>query len=157
MKPRLFAALALAVGSFGLVGCGNPVTTIETIVSASEAAIPILEAAGVPIPAQVPQYLADVNQCIAQEPGGSLNTAELAAIAGCLTALVAPTLTGLPGAIVSSISAVIQDVAKYLTQVSPTASANPATPSADQKMKAQSLRTRAAAVVVVAKARAMKR
>ena len=149
MKPRLFAALALAVGSFGLVGCGNPVTTIETIVSASEAAIPILEAAGVPIPAQVPQYLADVNQCIATEPGG------LAAIAGCMTALVAPTLTGLPGVIVSSISAVIQDVAKYLTQVSPTASANPATPSADQKMKAQSLRTRAAAVV--AKARAMKR
>jgi hypothetical protein len=153
MNPRLFAALALAVGSFGLVGCGNPITTIETIVSASEAAIPILEAAGVPIPAQVPQYLADVNQCIAQEPGGSLNTAELAAIAGCLTALVAPTLTGLPGAIVSSISAVIQDVVKYLTQVSPTASAkNPSTVNADQKMKAESLRSRAAAVVKRARA-----
>ena len=33
--------------------------------------IAYLEAAGVPIPAQVPQYLADVNQCIATEPGGS--------------------------------------------------------------------------------------
>ena len=155
MKPRLLAALALAVGSFGLTGCGNPVSTIETIVSASEAAIPILEAAGVPIPTQVPQYLADVNQCITQEPAGSLNAAELAAIAGCLTALVAPTLTGLPGAIVSAISAVIQDVAKYLTQVSPTAAPSPSPASADQKMKAQSIRTRAS--VVVMKARAMKR
>jgi hypothetical protein len=68
---------------------------------------------------------------------------------------VAPTLTGLPGVIVSSISAVIQDVSKYLTQVSPSNPPAPAPVSADQKMKAQSLRSRAAAVV--AKARAMKR
>ncbi len=68
MKPQLFAGIALLIGSFGLTGCGNPLSTIDTIVTATEAAIPILEAAGVPIPAQIPQYLGDVAQCIAAAP-----------------------------------------------------------------------------------------
>jgi hypothetical protein len=151
MKPRLFAALALAVGSFGLTGCGNPLSTIETIVTATEATIPILEAAGVPIPAQVPQYIGDVAQCIANEPAGPLTGAELATIAGCLGALVAPTLTGLPGAIVTAITAVVQDVAKYLSQV-PASNGKPVSISANQKMTLQSLHSRAKAVAVKARA-----
>ena len=152
MKPQLFAALAIAIGSVGLTGCGNPLSTIETIVTATEAAIPILEAAGVPIPPQVPQYIGDVAQCIANEPAGPLTGAELATIAGCLGALVAPTLTGLPGAIVTAITAVVQDVAKYLSQVP--ANAKPVSISTDQKMKLQSLHVRA--LDVVKRARAIK-
>jgi hypothetical protein len=152
LKPRLFAALAIAAGSFGLTGCGNPLPTIDAIVTATEAAIPLLEAAGVPIPAQVPQYIGDVAQCIANEPPGTLTGAELAAIAGCLGALVAPTLTGLPGAIVGAVSVVIEDVAKYLSQVPTTVQTKAL--SADQAVKLQTLHSRAKAVV--AKARAIK-
>jgi hypothetical protein len=135
-------------------------STIETIVTATEAAIPILEAAGVPIPSQVPQYIGDVAQCIANEPAGPLTDrsemhawppAELATIAGCLGALVAPTLTGLPGAIVTAMTAVVQDVAKYLSQV-PASNGKPVSISANQKMTLQTLHSRAKAVVVKARA-----
>lgn len=151
MKSRLFAALAIAAGSFGLTGCGSALQTIETIVTATEAAIPILEAAGVSIPAQVPVYVADVAQCIANEPAGPLSGAELTAIAGCLSALVAPTLSGLPGAIVTAIFQISYDVATYLKQV-PTVAAKRKTLSTDQIVKLQSLHVRAAEVVKRARA-----
>lgn len=105
-------ALALA-----LAGCPSPLTTLDTIVTAAEAAVPILQAAGIPIPPAVPTYLADVTTCISSN-GSTPNptTGNLALIAACLTNLAAPTLTGLPQAIVSIIGQVIQDVANYLTQ-----------------------------------------
>ncbi len=84
---------------------------------------------------------------------GTVTGAELTAIAGCLGALVAPTLTGLPGAIVAAVAVVVEDVAKYLSQVPPGAQSAKAL-TADQKMKLQSLHVRA--LDAVKRARAIK-
>jgi phosphotransferase system HPr-like phosphotransfer protein len=65
---------------------------------------------------------------------------------------VAPTLTGLPGAIVTAVSQVVEDVAKYLSQVPTTETKK--TLNADQKMKLMSLHVRA--LDVVKRARAIK-
>jgi hypothetical protein len=118
LPPATFLALLLAL-SLSLTGCGA-LSTLNIVVTATEAAIPILQAAGVPIPPQVPAYVADVAQCISAN-GSTANptTAQLAAISGCLAGLVAPTLTGLPAAIVSIIGQVAKDVAQYLAQVPP--------------------------------------
>jgi hypothetical protein len=112
--------LSLLAFTLTLVSCSSPLTTLDIVVTAAEAAVPILQAAGVPVPPAIPTYLADVSQCIATD-GGAANptTAQLAAISVCLTTLIAPTLTGLPAAIVTAIGDVIKDVAAYLAS-SPT-------------------------------------
>ena len=114
--------LALAA-CLALSGCGGALATLTTIVTATEAAIPILEAAGVPIPPAVSGYVVDVAGCIATNgTGANPTTAQLVEIAGCLAKQIAPTLTGLPSTIVTIIGQVAQDITQYLTQVpAPTA------------------------------------
>src|ERR1700679_1169098 len=129
LHPRKWpipAILALAA-CLTLSGCGGALSTLTTIVTATEAAIPILEAAGVPIPPAVATYVADVAGCIATNgTNPSPSPVQLVAIAGCLASQVAPTLTGLPSAIVGIVGQVAKDVAQYLSQVpaSTTASAH---------------------------------
>lgn len=126
LPPTLCLLLGLGL-SLSLTGCGA-LSTLSDIVTASEASIPILQAAGVPIPSTVTTYLADVNQCIAAS-GGAANptTAQLLAISSCLAMDVAPTLTGLPGAVAKIIGQVIADVGTYLTQTPAPTPAPPAT------------------------------
>lgn len=146
------AVLALAA-CLTLSGCGGALSTLTTIVTATEAAIPILQAAGVPIPPAVSTYVADVAGCIASNgTNPSPTTAQLVAIAGCLASQVAPTLTGLPSAIVGVIGQVAKDVAQYLTQVpAPTTQTAHAkssvTLSADAAAQLHTLAQRAGVVV----------
>ena len=125
LPPTLCLLLGLGL-SLSLTGCGA-LSTLSDIVTASEAAIPILQAAGVPIPSTVTTYLADVNQCIAASGAADPTTAQLLAISSCLAMDVAPTLTGLPGAVAKIIGQVIADVGTYLTQTPAPTPAPPAT------------------------------
>jgi hypothetical protein len=93
-------------------------TSLQTLVNVTAAAIPILEAANVPIPPSVPAYVGDVAQCIANAT--SPTPAQLVAIGGCLASKVAPTLgPGIPDAVVTIISQIAADVAAYLAQHPP--------------------------------------
>jgi hypothetical protein len=116
-RYALFIGPLVLASALTLTSCSNPLTTLDTIVTAAEAAVPILQAAGVPIPPAVPTYLADVTTCISTN-GGTSNptTGQLALISACLSNLIAPTLTGLPAAIVTIIGQVIADVTNYLNQ-----------------------------------------
>lgn len=148
LPPTLLLVLTL-----GLTACG-PLSTLNTIVTISEAAVPILQAAGVSIPSAVPAYLADVSQCIAQQ-GGTVNptSAQLAQISICLTQLVAPTLSGLPAAVVSIIGQVVKAVEQYIGQVPATrttltpAASGPVTLSPSSAKQLHDLAARAGAVM----------
>lgn len=99
-----------------LSGCGV-LTTLQTIVDATSAAVPILEAAGVPIPPAVPLYVAAVADCIGNANTTNPTTAELVQIAGCLATQIAPVLPpGTPEAVDNIIAAIIKDVAAFISQ-----------------------------------------
>ena len=124
-KGQIFVAgciLAMVALTAILAGCGA-FTTLQIVVDAAEAAVPILEASGVPIPPQVITEVSDVAQCIAGQTGNP-TPAQILSITTCMTGLVAPTLTGLPAAVVSAVEAVIQAVEKYLAQQATATPAN---------------------------------
>ena len=113
-KTVLPASLLLFV-TLALTGCGFSLAPLQVIVDATAAALPVLEATGVPIPAQVVTYVGDVANCI-----GSLTTApnasQIATVSTCLTGQVAPQLTGLSKTIVTAIGVVVQAVQQFLTK-----------------------------------------
>ena len=99
-----------------LTGCGV-LTTLQVIVDATSAAVPILQAAGVPIPPAVPLYVAAVADCIGNANTTNPTTGELVAIAGCLAQQIAPALPpGTPQTVDNIIAAIIQDVANFVAQ-----------------------------------------
>lgn len=104
----------LAILAIGLTGCSASLTTLQVIVDSTEAAIPILQAAGVAVPTEVALYIGDVAACIGNTSGAT--AAQLTSISACLTGKVAPQLTGLPSAVVSIVGIVIQDVQKFLVK-----------------------------------------
>jgi hypothetical protein len=115
MRLKLVAPVALCFLSLSLTGCGNVLTPLQLIVDATADALPILQAAGVSVPAPVITYVGDVANCIGQL-SGTPTAAQLTAVGTCLTAEVAPQLGGLPGAVVSIVGLVIKDVQAFLTK-----------------------------------------
>lgn len=110
---RMKRALCVFVFALCSVGCGS-LDVLQAVVDSTAAAVPILQAAGVPIPPEVPTYISAVANCIGSQTGSPTST-QLAAISGCLARQVAPTLpAGIPQAIANIISLVSQDVIRYL-------------------------------------------
>lgn len=98
-----------------LIGCGS-FSTLQTIVEVTEAAIPIIRSAGVPIPAAVPEYVAAVAGCIGSQTG-TPNAQQILAISGCLSQQIAPTLPpGTPQTVANIIASVIKAVSEYLAK-----------------------------------------
>ena len=160
MRTLIFAAVVIAL--IGLVllmtGC-SAISTLEAVVDATEAAIPILQAAGAPIPPVVLTYVTDVGQCIAGQNGSTAPTdAQLLAVAGCLGSAVAPSLPpGVGSAIANIVSTIATDVSKFLAQhPPPTAAAKLARGghplSAKDAAKFSTLKTRAQVAVATLKA-----
>lgn len=116
MRLKLLAPIALCFLSLGLTGCGNILTPLQLIVDTTEAALPIIQAAGVAIPPQVVTYVGDVANCIGQLGSGNTTAAQLAAVTSCLTSQVAPQLGGLPGAVVQIVGLIVKDVQAFLTK-----------------------------------------
>jgi len=97
------------------VACSK-LAVLQQIVDDTALAVPILEAAGVPIPPQVPAYVAAVANCIGMQPAQP-TSAELLAISECLAKQIAPTLPpGLPQAVANIVALIVQDVQNYLNQ-----------------------------------------
>lgn len=121
----LFSCLGLVLM---LVAC-NTLQTLNALVVATEAAVPILEAAGVNVPASVSGYVADVASCIAGDSGNP-SASQILTISSCLAGKVAPTLPpGIPQAVATIIGQIAQDVAAYLQQhPAPAPGASVATP-----------------------------
>jgi hypothetical protein len=96
-----------------MTGCSS-LSVLQAVVDATAAAVPILQAENVPVPPQVPVYLAAVSDCIGGQTGNP-TTAQLAEISACFAKQVAPALpTGVSRAVVNIVALVVQDVAKYL-------------------------------------------
>jgi hypothetical protein len=115
MKATIFsslALLALLALTLALSGC-SVLASLQIIVDATAAAVPVLEAAGVPIPPEVPTYIADVADCIGQQTG-TPTPAQLTSIASCLATKAVPQLSGLPSAIVNIVAQIAMDVSQYL-------------------------------------------
>lgn len=114
---RVIGALVLALI---MTGCGS-LGVLQAVVDATAAAVPILQAENVPVPKEVPVYLAAVSDCIGGQTGNP-TTAQLAEISSCLARQIAPTLpAGVSRAVVSIVALVAQDVAKYLEKNLPPA------------------------------------
>lgn len=115
--------IAAAIGfvAVGMVGCGY-LTVLDTVISATEAAIPVLESAGVNIPTAVLTYTEDVAQCVGAENGSTQPpVSQYTEIAACLAKVVEPGLTGVPATVVAVIQGVAQAVEKFLEQNPPAA------------------------------------
>jgi hypothetical protein len=98
-----------------MVACGV-LSTLQVIVEATAAAVPILQAAGVPVPAAVPLYVAAVAECIGNADVADPTTGQLVTIANCLASQIAPILpAGTPSAVASIIQAIINDVGVFLS------------------------------------------
>ena len=113
LTTSLSTALLLCLG-LGLSSCGT-LSTIQLIVDTTETAIPVLEASGVPIPPQVPLYVAAVADCVGNQTG-QLTPAQIAAVVACLTRQTVPTLTGLPPAVAAVITSIANAVAQFIIQ-----------------------------------------
>jgi hypothetical protein len=150
LKMKLCAGVILCL-SLGLMGCGLSLTPLQLIVDASEAALPVLQAAGVPIPPLVVTYVGDVATCIGQL-SGTPDAAQLTSVTSCLSSQVAPTLTGLPKAIITVVALLIKDVQGFLTKApamqTALAKTSLSTAQVDQVAKMQ---TKARTVAAVAK------
>jgi hypothetical protein len=98
-------------------GC-TAISTLEAVVNATDAAIPILQAAGVQVPQAAVTYIQAVSDCTATQNGSTAPPdSQLLAIAGCLSTTVAPTLpTGAASTVVAILGVVASDVAKFLAQ-----------------------------------------
>jgi hypothetical protein len=149
-KLRVPVALLLALV---LVACGT-LSTLQLIVDATAAAVPILQAAGVPIPASVPAYIAAVANCIGSQIG-TPTPAQIAAISECMAKQIAPTLPpGIPQAVADIVALIAQDVVNYLQQnpapvVGSTHTAHAITKLSDSDIaKLQAMRTKAQQTVV---------
>lgn len=144
--------VVLAV-SAALMACST-FTALQNIVNDTAAALPIIEAAGVPIPANVVSYVGDVANCIGMQTG-TPTPAQLVLIASCLATQVEPQLApGIPQAVAAIVALVAKDVAIYLTQNPPATSAKVAPPSsfsAAQGQQALKLRARAQVTAAAAK------
>ncbi len=158
MKLNLMVRITAFVGlCMTLVGCGS-FSTLQTIVDVTESAIPILKSAGVPIPPEVPEYVAAVANCIGSQ-SGTPNAQQILAISGCLSQQIAPSLPpGTPQTVAKVIASIIKAVADHLAKnpapVPATArqAAKPMVLSAADVQKLQDLRARAAATAAQAKA-----
>jgi len=158
MKLNPMARVTAFIGlCAALVGCGS-FSTLQTIVEVTEAAIPIIQSAGVPIPAEVPEYVAAVAGCIGSQVG-TPNAQQILAISGCLSKQIAPTLpAGTPQIVANIISSIIRAVSDYLAKnPAPVTSAAPRVTrplalSPSDTVKLGQLRDRAAVVSANAKA-----
>jgi len=144
--------LLIATLLLPLIGCGT-FSTLKTIVDVTESAIPIIQSAGVPIPAEVPEYVAAVANCIGSQTG-TPNAQQILAISGCLLQQIAPVLgPGTPQKVVIVIAAINKAVSDYLAQnplppaavPTPRAVKPPVPLSASDAAQFEKLRTRAAA------------
>ena len=116
MKIVYLLFLVIVAVSLATVSCGV-LSTLQVIVNAASVAVPILEAAGVPIPPALPAYVAAVADCIGNADAANPTTAQIAAIASCLATQVEPALPpGLPQAVASAIAAIAKDVEAFLQQ-----------------------------------------
>lgn len=133
----------------------SPLSTLQTIVDVTAEAIPILEAAGVPIPPQVATYVADVAGCIAGQTG-TPSPSQLATIGVCLVSQIVPSLTGLPPGVADIIAKIAKAVETFLQQHTPSSakklagsqfSANDAQRFTELRARAKDTQTRARALV----------
>lgn len=107
-------AVLVVASLLALTGCGI-LQSLQLIVDATAAAVPILQAEGVNVPPQAAAYIGDVAACIGNTFGNP-SPAQLLVIATCLGEKVKPTLPpGAAQALISIIDLVANDVAAYLT------------------------------------------
>jgi hypothetical protein len=157
IKARAPIAVLLTISlAMALASCGT-LNVLQAVVDSTAAAVPILQAAGVPIPPQVPAYIAAVADCIGSVSGAP-NPTQLATIAGCLAKQIAPTLPpGIPQAVANIVALIAQDVVNYLAaNPAPVVGAVPAARAAKLSnadvAKFEMLRTKAQQTVVAIKA-----
>ena len=141
--------VTLLVGCLTTVACSK-LAVLQAVVDSTAAAVPILEAAGVPIPPQVPAYVAAVADCIGMQTG-TPTTNQLLLVSACLGKEIAPTLPpGIPQAVAGVVQLVIQDVLNYLQQNPPpvvgvVAAHAPISLSAGDVVKLQAMQAKAKA------------
>ena len=124
-----------------LAGC-SVLSTLEAVVNATAAAVPILQAAGVAVPAAAVTYIDAIAACAGDQNGSTAPTgSQVLAIAGCMAAQIQPILPpGTASTIVAIVGQVAQDVAKFLAQHPPTVALNakashPTAPGYSAKLK----------------------
>jgi hypothetical protein len=116
VKIAYLLALVILALLLATVSCGV-LSTLQVVVDAAAAAVPILEAAGVPIPPALPAYVAAVSDCIGNADAANPTTGQIATIAACLANQIEPALPpGLPQAVANIIGQIAEDVAKFLAQ-----------------------------------------
>jgi hypothetical protein len=116
MKIAYLLSLVILALLLATVSCGV-LSTLQVVVDAAAAAVPILEAAGVPIPPALPAYVAAVSDCIGNADTTNPTTGQIATIAACLANQVEPALPpGLPQAVANIIGQIAKDVANFLAQ-----------------------------------------
>jgi hypothetical protein len=137
MKRNVFvktSTVVLAVLMLSAFSCSN-LNVLQAVVDSTAAAVPILQAAGVPIPPEVPTYISAVANCVGAQTGPP-TTQQLLAISACMAKTIAPTLKpGLPQAIVDIVALVSQDVLNYLQQNPPPVVATTPLPAAKAASK----------------------
>ncbi len=109
--PLAIMAIVIVLTLF-LTSCGA-LSTLQLVVDVTEAAVPVLEAAGVPIPPQIPMYVAAVADCIGLQTG-TPNAGQLGSIAACLATQIAPNVPGLPPGVAAVIGKIIDAVEKFI-------------------------------------------
>ena len=76
-----------------LLAACSAISTLEAVVNATAAAVPILEAAGINVSPQAVTYIDAVANCAGSQSGSTAPTdQQILAIAGCMASQIAPTL-----------------------------------------------------------------
>lgn len=115
MKIARVAGFGFLLSAILLVGCGI-LSTLQIIVDTTAAAIPVLQAAGVPIPPEVPLYIVAVADCIGEADMANPTTGRLVTIASCLAQQVEPLPAGIPEAIANLMAQIASAVANFIAQ-----------------------------------------
>lgn len=145
MKTSIKSTASILILAVLLSACGA-VSALQAIVDSTAAAIPILQAAGVPVPPAVVLYVGAVAGCIASLPA-TPTTAQILTVSSCFSSQVAPSLPpGTPQVVVNIITAIIKDVTTFLNQNPPKKSvaagtAKPLNPADLQKFQAMRLKS----------------
>lgn len=129
----MFAVVMLCLA---LSGC-SAITTLQVVVDAVEVAIPVLQAAGVPVPPVVMTYVTEVSDCVANQNGSTApSDTQLTAIAACLATKQIPDLPpGTSQAITDVITKIVKAVEKFLGQNPAPSTAPAARPHHNMKPK----------------------
>lgn len=96
-----------------LGGC-TELQVLDAIIATGKIAVPILDAAGQPLPATILGYVGSTLNCVAQQTGNP-TPVQLVNISVCLTAVAAPEISAaVPTEVANVINKLIQDVNNYI-------------------------------------------